>query len=87
MLIRCDFRPAIEGVVYEGNDRYEGYSIDLIDGIAKILGCKYKFVLDPKDSTGAYDEKTKKWNGIIGTLLEGVSVRVCARPSRLQIGR
>lgn len=65
-------REKVEDVVYEGNDRFEGYSMDLIDEISKILGFKYVFELVPDNAIGAYDEKTKKWNGMVKQLLDRV---------------
>ncbi|EZA54693.1 glutamate receptor ionotropic, kainate 2 isoform X2 [Ooceraea biroi] len=50
--------------------RYEGYCIDLIDEIAKQLGFKYTFELEPKNKYGTYDEKTKTWDGLIRRLLD-----------------
>lgn len=61
-----------EGVVYEGNDRYEGYSIDLIDAIAKHLGFKYIFEIVPDNAYGAYNPKKKTWNGLVKQLLDHV---------------
>lgn len=57
----------------EGNDRYEGYSADLIDAIAKILGFKYKFELTPDNKYGSFNKVTKKWDGLVKQLLD----RVC----------
>lgn len=36
-----------EDVVYEGNQQWEGYSMDLIDAISKILHFQYRFELVP----------------------------------------
>lgn len=66
------FREKEEGVVYEGNDRFEGYSIDLIDGIAKILGFKYVFEIVPDNMYGSYNKETKQWNGLVRHLLDRV---------------
>ncbi len=62
-----------DGEVLEGNDRYEGYSADLIDGIARMLGFKYLFVVVPDNNHGAFDPVTKKWNGLVRELLDRVS--------------
>lgn len=67
------YREKVDGVVYEGNDRFEGYSIDLIDDISKILGFKYVFELVPDNAYGVYDKETKKWNGLVKQLLDRVS--------------
>ncbi|CAB3386125.1 Hypothetical predicted protein [Cloeon dipterum] len=53
-----------------GNDRFEGYSIDLIDGISQILGFKYEFQLVPDGRYGSYNPVTKKWDGLVKQLLE-----------------
>lgn len=57
----------------EGNDRYEGYSVDLIDSIAKILGFKYNFELTPDNKYGSFNKVTKKWDGLVKQLLDRVS--------------
>lgn len=36
-----------EAVVYEGNQQWEGYSMDLIEAISKILHFQYRFELVP----------------------------------------
>jgi glutamate receptor, ionotropic, invertebrate len=56
-----------------GNERFEGYSLDLIDEISKILGFKYEFQLTPDGRYGSYNPSTKKWDGLVKQLLE----RVC----------
>lgn len=60
----------------EGNARFEGYSLDLIDAVAQLLGASYKFVLTPDGKYGAYNKVTKQWDGLIRQLLDGVSVFV-----------
>lgn len=67
------YKEKVEGVTYEGNDRFEGYSIDLIDAISKILGFKYIFELTPDGAYGSYNKETKKWNGLVKQLLDHVS--------------
>lgn len=56
----------------EGNDRFEGFSVDLIDGISKMLGFKYILRLVEDNAYGSYNEKTKKWNGLVKELLDRV---------------
>lgn len=41
------FREPEDGVVYEGNQQWEGFSMDLIDAISKILHFQYRFELVP----------------------------------------
>lgn len=49
---------------------YEGYCIDVIENIAKILKFKYSFMLVPDNQYGSYVPKTKSWNGLIKLLLD-----------------
>jgi ionotropic glutamate receptor len=50
-------------------NRYEGYNIDLIDEISKILGFNYSVQIVADGSYGSYNAKTDTWNGMIGELL------------------
>ena len=56
-----------------GNDRFEGYSINLIDEIAKELNFKYEFTLTPDGKYGSYNRVTKKWDGLVKQLLDRVN--------------
>ncbi|KAK7071641.1 hypothetical protein SK128_027199 [Halocaridina rubra] len=53
-----------------GNDRYEGFCVDLIQEISEILGFNYTIKLTEDDKHGKYDKKKKRWNGMIGELLD-----------------
>ncbi|XP_077295114.1 glutamate receptor ionotropic, kainate 2-like isoform X1 [Arctopsyche grandis] len=64
------YREAADGEVLEGNDRYEGYSMDLIAGIAELLNISFRFELTPDGKYGAYNPDTKRWDGLVGQLLE-----------------
>lgn len=56
----------------EGNERYEGYCIDLLQKIAEIR--KFKYVLhEVKDKAYGSKEANGKWNGMVGELQRGVS--------------
>lgn len=70
LILSLALRPVEEGVYLEGNARFEGYSLDLIDGIANIL--KFQYRLEPvhDNAHGSFNRKTKKWNGLIKELLE-----------------
>uniref|UniRef100_A0A2H1W6P8 SFRICE_012305 n=1 Tax=Spodoptera frugiperda TaxID=7108 RepID=A0A2H1W6P8_SPOFR len=60
-----------EGEVLTGNDRYEGYSKDLIHEILKeILHLNYEIEIVPGNGYGSYNKETKKWDGLVGHLLE-----------------
>lgn len=54
----------------EGNDRFEGYGIDLIDELSKILQFKYTFQL-VKDKAYGVKNQNGEWNGMIGEIMRG----------------
>lgn len=58
-----------------GNDRFEGFCIDLLKELAGILGFTYEIRLVPDGKYGSQDEKGQ-WNGIIRELIEHVSYRL-----------
>ncbi|XP_018576212.1 glutamate receptor ionotropic, kainate 2-like [Anoplophora glabripennis] len=60
-----------EGKTLYGNDRYEGYSMDLIQEIANIIGFRFEFHLTKDGQYGKWDESQKRWTGLVGDLLEG----------------
>ena len=49
--------------------RYEGYNIDLIDEISKVLGFNYSIRIVADGAYGRYDAATDTWNGMIGELV------------------
>ncbi|XP_048021581.1 glutamate receptor 4b isoform X6 [Megalobrama amblycephala] len=57
--------------MYEGNEQYEGYCVDLAFEIAKHIGFKYKISIVPDGKYGARDPETKIWNGMVGELVYG----------------
>ena len=63
-----------------GNDRFEGYCIDLLKELAHILGFSYEIRLVEDGKYGAQDDKGQ-WNGMIKELIDHVSGR--APPGRL----
>lgn len=56
----------------EGNAKYEGYCIDLLEEIAKLpdINIKYKIREVADKAHGRRDDKNE-WNGMIGELLQG----------------
>uniref|UniRef100_A0A8C2Z3X2 Glutamate receptor n=1 Tax=Cyclopterus lumpus TaxID=8103 RepID=A0A8C2Z3X2_CYCLU len=52
-----------------GNDRFEGYCIDLLTELANVLGFTYEIRLVPDGRYGSQDEKGQ-WNGMIRELIE-----------------
>ncbi|XP_026319013.1 glutamate receptor ionotropic, kainate 2-like [Hyposmocoma kahamanoa] len=71
--VTCDGKECPED--YDG-PKYEGFSVDLVDNIVQILKREegkdydYEFIYDQTIDYGEYDTKTKKWNGLIGQLLD-----------------
>lgn len=63
----------------EGNARFEGYAVDLIEEIAESVGFAYEFVLVEK--YGKYDTVTKEWSGLIRELMDRVSFDVSIEPA------
>lgn len=57
-----------------GNDRFEGYSVDLIKEIADLLEFKYTIKLVEDGVYGKRNERGE-WNGMIRELIEGVSMK------------
>ncbi|XP_076549026.1 kainate-type ionotropic glutamate receptor subunit 1D isoform X4 [Osmia lignaria lignaria] len=53
-----------------GNAQFEGYSIDLIYEISRILGFNYTFRLVPDGRYGSYNKQTKEWDGMMKELLD-----------------
>ena len=59
-----------------GNERFEGFGIDLIHELSLMLGFNYTFILQEDGVYGSLNRDTKKWNGMVQELLEWVSARV-----------
>lgn len=56
-----------------GNDRFEGYCIDLLRELSAILGFRYEVRLVEDGKYGALDEGTGQWNGMVRELMDHVS--------------
>lgn len=59
-----------------GNDRFEGFGIDIIHELSLMLGFKYEFRLQEDKNYGGIDKATGKWTGMIGALQEDVSKKI-----------
>jgi len=53
-----------------GNFQFEGYSVDLIHEISKILGFNYTIRLVPDNRYGSLNRQTKEWDGMMKELLD-----------------
>ncbi len=56
-----------------GNDRYEGFCIDLLKDVAQLVGFQYTISIVKDGKYGVEDPDSKQWNGIVRELLDGVS--------------
>lgn len=56
-----------------GNDRFEGYCIDLLRELSGILGFHYEVRLVEDGKYGALEETTGQWNGMVRELMDHVS--------------
>ncbi|XP_057655916.1 glutamate receptor ionotropic, kainate 3-like [Diorhabda carinulata] len=54
-----------------GNERYEGFAIDLIEEIASLEGFEYTFSVREDHKHGVFDTLSGKWTGMIGDVIEG----------------
>ena len=65
-----------------GNERFEGFGIDLIHELSLMLGFNYTFILQEDGVYGSLNRDTKKWNGMVLELLEWVSNASTPLPER-----
>lgn len=57
-----------------GNDRFEGYCIDLLRELSTILGFTYEIRLVEDGKYGAQDDVNGQWNGMVRELIDHVSI-------------
>ncbi|XP_032829415.1 glutamate receptor 4-like isoform X2 [Petromyzon marinus] len=55
----------------EGNERYEGYCVDLALEIARHVNIKYHLAIVPDSKYGEKNSESGTWNGIVGELIYG----------------
>ncbi|KAM7307429.1 glutamate receptor ionotropic, kainate 2 [Ixodes scapularis] len=63
---------------YEGNQRFEGFCVSLLDKLAEVLHFDYKLQLVKPEKFG-YEVSPGRWTGLIGELVEG-KVDMAAAP-------
>ncbi|KAE8743138.1 hypothetical protein FOCC_FOCC011231 [Frankliniella occidentalis] len=56
-----------------GNDRYEGFCIDLIKELALQLGFNYTFVQQPDNAYGSCNAVTERCTGMLGKVQDGAT--------------
>lgn len=54
-----------------GNDRFEGFGVDVIHELSLMLGFNYQFHLQEDGVYGSLNNVTKEWNGMIRALQDG----------------
>lgn len=59
-----------------GNERFEGFGIDIIHELSLLLGFKYIYRLQEDGAYGSFNNETKQWNGMIRELIDWVSVHI-----------
>lgn len=57
-----------------GNDRFEGFGIDLIHELSLMLGFNYTFQLQEDGVYGSINNVTKEWTGMIRELIDEVKL-------------
>ncbi|CAH0553020.1 unnamed protein product [Brassicogethes aeneus] len=53
-----------------GNDRFEGFGIDVIDKLSKLLGFNYTIIIQPDGQYGNFNRTSNEWNGMIKEIIE-----------------
>ncbi|XP_069680950.1 glutamate receptor ionotropic, kainate 2-like [Periplaneta americana] len=56
----------IKSASLEGNDRYEGFAVELVDKLAKMIGFTYELRL--MSHHGLFDPQTNRWTGMMGEM-------------------
>jgi len=54
-----------------GNDRFEGYIVDLLKELSEKLQCQFYVKLSSDGRYGTYDNATNSWTGMIGEVMSG----------------
>lgn len=55
-----------------GNDRFEGFVVDVIDEVSKLSGFKYTLQIVADSNYGSLNPETGEWNGVIRELQDEV---------------
>lgn len=55
-----------------GNDRYEGFAVDIIDEIRKLLGFNYTYFVQEDNDYGSFNTTTQQWSGMMKRIIENV---------------
>ena len=52
---------------YSRTNRYEGYIVDLLDKVAKLIGFRYEIV-PVRDGSYGFEQPDGTWDGMVGEL-------------------
>ena len=63
--------------VLTGNDRFEGFCVDLLDEVSKILFFNYSIKLVEDGKYGAPYGPKQEWNGMVRELILKVNLSYC----------
>ena len=66
------FKNRSDGQHHEGNDRFEGYCVDLLEEISKLLGFNYTIKLVDDGQYGAPTGPNGEWTGMVKELMDRV---------------
>lgn len=66
------WKNATTGQHHEGNDRFEGFCVDMLDQIARDLGFNYTIKLVDDGQFGAPSGDTGEWTGMVKELMDKV---------------
>nr|WJJ63363.1 glutamate receptor ionotropic 5 [Pachyrhinus yasumatsui] len=53
-----------------GNDRFEGFCIDVIQELSSILGFNYTFIVQADGKNGNLNRNTNEWDGVIRQIID-----------------
>ncbi|XP_022115207.2 glutamate receptor ionotropic, kainate 2 [Pieris rapae] len=60
-------------VKLEGNDRYEGFGIEIIEELAKMNEFNFTFEIQEDGVYGSLNKKTGKWSGMMARIIDGTA--------------
>lgn len=61
---------------FTGNDRFEGFIVDLLNKLASSLKFTHTLKLVEDDSYGGFNPVTNEWTGMVGELVSKVRVKI-----------
>ena len=68
------YRNATDGRILTGNDRFEGFCVDMLEEIAKILGFNYTIKLVDDGQYGAPTGENGEWTGMVKEVKDRVRI-------------